>query len=342
MNSTRAMIRFTTFALAVAMMTGCAQTVAPSRSSVLAGPNGGAARQASSIQNPKIFVSESSPTMVLTFLQSDSGNVAPQREIDGSGAGALAFDGVAVSPDGNIYVVDNVDQKVLAYQQSESGPATPLLTISCAGFNGPSSLDFDRQGHLYISNGGSAPFSISILPSDASGCVTGNQSIVGDHTGLYNPQGIQSRDAGRLFVLNNRDSVTEYAPGANGDSGWTHKIHGPDTLLNTNSECGNAIYVDGSGVIYVANANGNSITVYSPSADGDAKPMRDIVGPSTGLDEPRALTVNSGGKIFVVNSGSGSITVYDRTANGNASPIQTIAGSKTKLTGFAAGIARSL
>lgn len=287
----------------------------------------------------EIFVTETSPTKVLTFLQSDSGDVSPQRVIDGSGVGARSFTGLAVANDGSLFVTDSADEEVLEYARSASGPAAPLSTITCAGFNGPSSVDFDKAGDLYVANSGSAPFSISVLRPGASGCVTGNALIVGGHTGLFNPQGIQSTSTGRLYVLDNSSSITEYAPGATGNAGWTHRIHGPDTLLETNSECGNAIYVDGAGVMYVANANGNSITAYAHDANGDAKPIRDIVGSNTALDQPRAITVNAAGEIFVVNSESGTITVYAADANGNAPPIRTIAGPKTGMSGFVAGIA---
>lgn len=291
---------------------------------------------------PEIVLAESLQTegKVVVFRQSDNGDVAPVGEIDGSGAGALTFSGVTIGPGGDILVTDPVDNKVVAYAKSANGPASPLYTITCAGFDGPSSAGFDLRGNLYVTNSGRPPFSISIMPAAASGCVSAYQQIVGAHTGLYNPQGIHAAPAGRLFVLNNRDSVTEYAPGTTGDIGWTHKIHGPDTKLETNSECGNAIFVSGDGTIYVANAGGNSITEYALDANGDAAPIHGIAGPMTGLHAPRAITVNAAGEVFVANSGNNSITVYAPGAYGDVAPERTIAGPQTQLSGFLSGIAR--
>jgi hypothetical protein len=333
---------FLLLGLASAPMSACTQgTAQPGVPTTILSQKTGNGVNAPSIPPQEIFVTESGPTKILTFLQSDDGNVAPQREIDGSGSGVASYGGITVAPNGHLYVTDPIDDLVLAYPKSASGIVSPLVTISCAGFNGPSSLDFDRRDHLFVGNGGSAPFSISILAADASGCVTGNASIIGGHTGLFNPQGLIASPNGRTFVLNNSDSITEYPPGASGNAGWSHKIHGPDTKLQTNSECNTAIFVDGHGIVYVANAGGNSITEYRQSDDGDAIPMRDIVGPLTGLDMPRAVTVNSLGEVFVVNSGNDTITVYPSGADGNAAPVRTIAGPKTHLTGFAAGIARN-
>ncbi|HYK52476.1 MAG TPA: hypothetical protein VEV38_03000 [Candidatus Eremiobacteraceae bacterium] len=290
---------------------------------------------------PEIVVSESLPHegKVVVFQQSDNGDVAPVSEIDGSGAGAVVFYGVAIAPGGDIIVTAPNDNELIAYADSATGPAAPLYTITCAGLNFPTSLAFDRRGNLYATNSGRAPFSISVMAATASGCVSTYEQIAGGHTGLFNPQGIHAAPAGRLYVLNNKDSVTEYAPGSSGNIGWTHNIHGPDTELNTNSECGDAIFVTPDGTIYVANAAGRSITEYAFDANGDVAPIRAIAGPMTGLHYPTAITVNDAGEIFVANALGNSITVYAAGAHGDAPPIQTIAGPNTQLSGFLEGIA---
>ena len=292
--------------------------------------------------SPAIYVTQQGKgAQLLTFRQSDNGDVAPQRVIDGSGAGVLTFGGLAVSLNGDLYASDLTNNAIVAYPRSASGPAPPLLTISCGGLNYPNSLVFDKIGHLYAANGGAAPFSVSVLPANASGCVNANPIIEGVRTRLYNPQGIASTRAGKLYVINNNNSITEYAAGASGDAGWTHRIHGPDTGLATSSQCGNADAIDGAGDIYAANAGGNSITVYAPNADGDAIPIRTISGSSTGLDVPRGVAVDSSGDIFVANSAGSSILVFGPGANGDVAPIRTIAGSRTRLSDFIVGIALS-
>ena len=291
----------------------------------------------------KIYVTQNGGgggTQLLTFLQSDDGDVAPQRVIDGSGAGVLTFGGVAVALNGDLYASDLTNNAIVAYPPSASGPAPALLTISCGGLNYPNSLVFDKIGHLYAANGGAAPFSVSVLPADASGCVHGNPVIEGIHTKLYNPQGIASTRVGRLYAINDNNSISEYKAGATGNAGYTHRIHGPDTGLSTNSQCGNAVAIDASGDIFAANAAGNSITEYAPSADGDAVPARTISGSLTGLNAPRGVAVDASGDVFVANSAGASILIFGPGANGDVAPIRSISGSHTQLTGVI-GIALS-
>ena len=329
---------FGAFAMAAMLASGCSH----SDQSILRAPSGAGALVRPSGSSPAIYVTEETQgTLLLTFLQSDNGDVAPQRVVDGSGAGVPAFGGVTVAPGGDLYVTDLNNSRLIAYPASASGPAPPLLTISCGGMDGPNSLVFDHQGHLYAANGGGPPFSISIFPASASGCVSGNPLIVGTRTRLYNPQGIASTGPGRLYVINNNDSITEYKPGAIGDAGWIRRIHGPLTGLATNSQCGNAIAIDGSDNIYAANASGNSITVYAPNADGDAPPIRKIAGAKTGLNTPRAVVVDASGDIFVANSAGASILVFGPGSNGNVAPIRTISGAQTRLSNFVVGIALS-
>jgi hypothetical protein len=282
---------------------------------------------------------------LLTFLQSDNGDVAPQRTIDGSGAGAASFGGLTVATNGDLYVTGYTSGQahslVMAYAASASGPAPPLLTITCGGMDFPGTLAFDNRGHLDPASS-SPPYPISILPANASGCVTGNPVIAGNHTRLYNPQGIAANGDGRLYVLSNNDAITEYAPGATGNAPWIRRIHGPHTGLSTNSQSGDALALDAAGNIYAANAGNNqSITVYAKDADKDATPIRKIAGSLTGLEHPSGLAVDAAGDIFVINNINSSITVYAPGANGNVAPIRTIVGPHTQMSGLLVGIALS-
>ena len=87
--------------------------------------------------------------------------------------------------------------------------------------------------------------------------------------------------------------------------------------------------------LYVADSDSNAVTVYATGATGNAKPIQNIHGASTGLDNPRGVAVDSDGKMYVVNDSSNtsldSITVYAAGATGNAAPVQTILGSNTQL-----------
>jgi hypothetical protein len=89
--------------------------------------------------------------------------------------------------------------------------------------------------------------------------------------------------------------------------------------------------------LYVANAGGNTITVYAAGASGNATPTATIAGGNTGLNGPFGIALDGAGNIYVANGGN-AITVYAAGASGNAPPMATIAGSNTGLN-FPFGIA---
>jgi hypothetical protein len=78
--------------------------------------------------------------------------------------------------------------------------------------------------------------------------------------------------------------------------------------------------------LYVANGPGNSVTVYASGATGNAKPLQDISGSSTGLSAPYGVAVDGSGNIYVTNNDD-VITIYAPGATGNVAPIRSILGS---------------
>jgi hypothetical protein len=173
----------------------------------------------------------------------------------------------------------------------------------------------------------------------ANGDAAPLQNIIGSNTGLNDPQGIAVNGSHKMYVPNHLiNSVTVFAKGANGNVVPINTISGANTGLNRP----NGISLDKSRNIYVANSsnvtNGpGSVTVYAPGANGDVTPIRTLIGASTGLNLPSALTLDPKGKIYVANCGCGtssppsSVTVYAAGADGNVAPIRKISGSHTGL-----------
>ena len=79
------------------------------------------------------------------------------------------------------------------------------------------------------------------------------------------------------------------------------------------------------GEVYVSNAAGDSINVYSATANGDVAPIRQIKGPRTMLRNPNGVSVDPvNGEVWVANFGNHTATAYRWDANGNAEPIRVI------------------
>jgi len=84
--------------------------------------------------------------------------------------------------------------------------------------------------------------------------------------------------------------------------------------------------------LYVTNEAGDSVTVYTRTANGDVAPIRTIAGAATGLDHPAGVAVDTvNGELIVVNEEANSITVYRRQNNGDVAPLRTISGANTGL-----------
>lgn len=90
----------------------------------------------------------------------------------------------------------------------------------------------------------------------------------------------------------------------------------------------------------------NSVVVYPKTARGNEKPVREIAGPSTQLEDPHGIAVDpSRSLLFVVNYGNAkargregagsfqhpSISVYPLDSAGDIAPLRVIEGDQTQL-----------
>ena len=77
--------------------------------------------------------------------------------------------------------------------------------------------------------------------------------------------------------------------------------------------------------IVVANSGGDSILVFDRTAEGNVAPLREIKGPSTGLDNPTGVYIDTkNDEIWAASPGTHTLTVYSRTADGDAAPRRGI------------------
>jgi len=239
-----------------------------------------------------------------------------------------------------IYVTNGVygSPSITVYGRRANGDAVPVRTI--AGSNTelrwPMGIAVDRRGKIYVANvfgGGTSGYgSILIFAPDANGNVAPVATI---EEGLNYPFGVALDSSGNVYVANNQgESVTIYAAKTYKPIG---RIYGDNTQLYPVG-----LTLDSSGQLYVVNSNPSGsgrgwITVYSPGANGNVKPIRQISGHRTGLWNPLGgIGLDGSGDLYVTGDGyrkPKAILVYRAGARGDAKPIRRIAGSKTQLDG---------
>jgi hypothetical protein len=130
---------------------------------------------------------------------------------------------------------------------------------------------------------------------------------------------------GTVFVANySSGSITEYAPGSNGNVTPTATISGSSTLL----ESPMTLALDTAGDLFVDDQGAQAIFEYAPGVNGNIAPIANISGTNTGLDFPQGVALDSAGDIFAANEGAGSITEYSPGSNGDVAPIVTIPSSQ--------------
>lgn len=77
--------------------------------------------------------------------------------------------------------------------------------------------------------------------------------------------------------------------------------------------------------VYVANESGPSVTVYAPTAAGNAAPVRTISGSNTNFNNPESVfadTVNN--ELYVADFFGMAVRVFPLNATGNVAPIRTL------------------
>jgi uncharacterized protein YjiK len=290
---------------------------------------------------------------VLVYPAGSNGNVKPSATISGSRTGLALPWGIALGPDGKIYVAnfgsgisDHSDHdSITVYAPGSNGNVAPSATIvgDRTGLNSPGGIALDSVGNIYVTNDVAATPSggedkITVYARGSNGNAAPKATLFA--LGLAYPTGIVVDSSGNLYVANMGstmgavDSIIVYPP----NSLVPTKAIGLETALDQPS----GITVDRSGNIYVTNQeNGNgrldSVNVYSPGSYAQGAPSAAIIGTKTKLAQPFGIATDSRGNLYVANfedgsHGRGSITIYPTSSKGNAAPSLTISGDKTGLS----------
>ena len=247
------------------------------------------------------------------------GHTKPIKILYGGNTGLSSPLGITFDDVGNMYVANSAffneaptPGSVTVYGPDwASGDTAPIKTLigGNTGLDGPQRVAFDSRNNMYVAN-----YSSDSVTMYNAGWAGGNtapvKTLVGGNTGLNMPSDLAFDSDDNLYVSNvdaggpsdPEDTVNVFAAGwADGDSAPIAFLRGPDTGLDEPL----GLAIGGNGKIYIANVQGDSVTVYGDfttwAADGNTVPLKTLSGAETGLDGPWGIAFDANGNMYVAN-----------------------------------------
>jgi DNA-binding beta-propeller fold protein YncE len=104
-------------------------------------------------------------------------------------------------------------------------------------------------------------------------------------------------------------------------------------VKNTGGGCTPSFAVEDESGVEAGESRPPSIRIFAATARDDAKPLRVIQGPRTGLDWPMGIAYDpQHDTIVVANNGDSSILIFGRNSNGDGAPLRVIRGDRTGIS----------
>jgi sugar lactone lactonase YvrE len=209
--------------------------------------------------------------------------------------------GVAVAPDGRMYVADTVSRRVFVFDAE-------LKTVGFLGENGgarlsrPIGVAVDEHGTVFVADG--------MLRRVFAFAPDGRMTLAIGHEGeLTNPSGLAVDSTHkRLYVADAaKHQILSYST-VDGSAGPTLGTRGADPgqfNFPTN------LAVDARGRLYVTDTLNFRIQIFD--ADGQFVRMFGTIGDTPGsLNRPKGIAVDSEGHIYVVDASFNNFQIFDQ------------------------------
>jgi DNA-binding beta-propeller fold protein YncE len=290
---------------------------------------------------------------------------APCRTIDGPKTGLNhPARGLALFGDGALAISD-ASGEVYVFDRRSTGDISPIASIHLTGNSGRQialAADTDSS-RLYVGNVGLNRIDVyqrhGGIHLDHFGALQGNL------TRLDGPVSLALDSLGNLYVINlaGEPSVLVFKHGSIGNTAPIRTINGPATRMFSPG----GIAASEHGEIFISNdrhyPSPFTITIYSPSATGNSKPIRVLSAKDDNVDsllsgnnygrsqlnDPLGLSIFDDKYLIVANAGASvigisrrgqrveldavtpPITAYNLEDSGDASPAWSINGTLTEL-----------
>ena len=186
----------------------------------------------------------------------------------------------------------------------------------------PSSV---TEPSVYVMGDSTGPWpSVLVFPQTASGQTSATLEIQGDQVSLDG--------AGNVYVLEG-SSINEYSANSLNGPPTRSLPLGPGTAVSIVKD----VMASSTGEIFVS--DGTGIAVFSPTATGNATPLRYILGPTQQAGgakpafSPGFIAVDSSDNTYAQNTSDSTIVVFGPKDTGNVVPARTISGPLTRVSG---------
>jgi sugar lactone lactonase YvrE len=189
--------------------------------------------------------------------------------------------GVAVDANGNIYLADSLNNRVL--KETFSAGTYTESTIG-SGLDNPFGIALDANGNVYISDSNN-----SRILKETLSVGTYTQSVV--DASIASPMGLAVDGAGSIYVASGSSNrvLKETLSG----STYNRTVIPTSTLNGPLS-----VSVDGSGDVYIADTNNNRVLKEAYSAGAYTE---GTIG--SGLESPSGITLDGSANVYIVDSG---------------------------------------
>lgn len=286
---------------------------------------------------------------IKVYSRTAEGNTPSLRTIGGPNTELFNVSGIFVDPknDEILLLSNTLDNSVIVFGRTDTGDVPPLRTLIVLDSNhsGVFHETFALSSGIFVDI-----YNNEIFVANRNDTITvygrtdeGNANplrIIGSKTGLLSPKWIYPDTKNNEIFVSNLEGESNFSHGSDLTTVYGITDEGNAAPLRTISHslvAPEGIFVDTTNdelfIAYAVGTEGLSwtlITANRRTDEGNAVPLRNIVGTNPGLSFPEDVFVDTeNNEIFVtVND---TITVYGRTDDGDVPPLRTIEGPDTGL-----------